>query len=295
MISLICFHDLAVEIQVSALLVVVVMVACLLTLRGFWRFGLDSHRIEFLWTIIPFAIIIAFAAPSLTSLYLLASFPTSADSKPELETLKADALRVADCIAEFYVKHGLGGTYFYDFSRDTEPNRSTVLVTGRQWYWDYGVSSKVGKLNLSRRISSHMLNTSDVFHLLRLDQWLFLYPRESYAFSVTSGDVLHSFAIPTLGIKIDAVPGKDNTVYCAPLIPGLYFGNCSEICGVNHSVIPIGVVVDGAKCEPIVEKFSFFFAAFNYFINVIFGFSKCTKISLIVNRALCLRHLVLVD
>jgi len=48
MISLVCFHDLAVEIQVSALLVVLAIVACLLTLKGFWRFGLDSHRIEFL-------------------------------------------------------------------------------------------------------------------------------------------------------------------------------------------------------------------------------------------------------
>ena len=53
-------------------------------------------------------------------------------------------------------------------------------------------------------------------------------------FAVTSGDILHSFAIPTLGIKIDAVPGKDNSVFCAPIIPGLCFGNCSEICGVNH-------------------------------------------------------------
>lgn len=96
-----------------------------------------------------------------------------------------------------------------------------------------------------------MLNTSEIFHLLQLDQWLFLSLQDGCTFAVTSGDVLHSFAIPTLGIKIDAVPGKDNTVFCAPIIPGLYFGNCSEICGVNHSVMPIGIVVDNYIPEKI--------------------------------------------
>lgn len=100
---------------------------------------------------------------------------------------------------------------------------------------------------LSGLVSSHMINTNDVFHLLQLDQWLYLSLGESYVFAVTSGDVLHSFAIPTLGIKIDAVPGKDNSVCSSPIIPGLFFGNCSEICGVNHSVMPIGIVVDRAK------------------------------------------------
>lgn len=98
-------------------------------------------------------------------------------------------------------------------------------------------------------VSSHMINTADVFHLLQLDQWLYLSLGNSYTFAITSGDVLHSFAIPTLGIKVDAVPGKDNTVVCSPIIPGLFFGNCSEICGVNHSVMPIGIVVDSSLPE----------------------------------------------
>ncbi len=106
-------------------------------------------------------------------------------------------------------------------------------------------------------------------------------------FAVTSGDVLHSFAIPTLGIKIDAVPGKDNSVFCAPIIPGLFFGNCSEICGVNHSVIPIGIVVDNALLS--VDK-----SQAELSLNNSFGFFKknylarlrCVEISLIVNQTL---------
>lgn len=83
---------------------------------------------------------------------------------------------------------------------------------------------------------------------------------------MTSGDVLHSFAIPTLGIKVDAVPGKDNTIYCAPIIPGLYFGNCSEICGVNHSVMPIGIIVDNYIPEKVnsSEFWSLYTSSFNF-------------------------------
>jgi len=56
---------------------------------------------------------------------------------------------------------------------------------------------------------------------------------------VTSNDVLHSFAVPSFGIKIDACPGRINTVMFCIKRPGIYYGQCSEICGVNHSFMPI--------------------------------------------------------
>ena len=56
-------------------------------------------------------------------------------------------------------------------------------------------------------------------------------------------DVLHSFAVPALGVKIDAVPGRLNQVTFIPFRDGVYYGQCSEICGVNHSMMPIKVII----------------------------------------------------
>ena len=286
---MVCFHDLAVEIQISALLVVLAMVGCLLTLKGFWRFGLDSHRIEFLWTVIPFVIIIFFAVPSLVSLYLMASSPSYIGAGLEKSQLRSDRVALTKVFFEFFhtynPRYEEGSSFF---SRLKERRRVPVLVTGRQWYWDYGTVTKVGSNGvLSGLVSSHIVSTNDVFHLLQLDQWLYLSLGEGYVFSVTSGDVLHSFAIPTLGIKIDAVPGKDNSIYCSPIIPGLFFGNCSEICGVNHSVMPIGIVVDRAKLRGNrPELWTIFSASVDFLKESLIKALKCVRFSLIVNQML---------
>jgi len=285
----VCFHDLAVEIQISTLLVVLAMVGCLLTLKGFWRFGLDRHRIEFLWTVIPFVIIIFFAVPSLVSLYLLASAPSYTRGAPEKSQLRLDRIALTKAFFDFFHTYNPryeGGNSYFPVLK--ESRRVPVLVTGRQWYWDYGIVSKVGSEGTLRGlVSSHMINTSDVFHLLQLDQWLYLSLGECYVFAVTSGDVLHSFAIPTLGIKIDAVPGKDNRVFCSPIIPGLFFGNCSEICGVNHSVIPIGIVVDRSKPRGNTpELWTMFSVSVDFLKERLIKALKCVGFSLIVNQML---------
>ena len=58
-------------------------------------------------------------------------------------------------------------------------------------------------------------------------------------FAVSSADVIHSWAVPALGIKMDAVPGRINQIFSIIQKPGLFFGQCSELCGVNHSFMPI--------------------------------------------------------
>jgi len=60
---------------------------------------------------------------------------------------------------------------------------------------------------------------------------------------ITSSDVLHAWAVPSLGIKMDAVPGRLNQVYTYLLRPGIFYGQCSELCGVNHGFMPIKIVV----------------------------------------------------
>ena len=66
-----------------------------------------------------------------------------------------------------------------------------------------------------------------------------LIAHDSYMFCTTSGDVLHSFAVPSLGFKIDAVPGRLNTLSTQGAKAGLYYGQCSELCGYGHGFMPI--------------------------------------------------------
>ena len=68
-----------------------------------------------------------------------------------------------------------------------------------------------------------------------------LFNENPYRFIITSTDVLHSFAVPSLGIKVDAVPGRLNQTSVFIRRPGVFFGQCSEICGVNHGFMPISI------------------------------------------------------
>lgn len=77
--------------------------------------------------------------------------------------------------------------------------------------------------------------------LLAVDNNLVLPIQTSIRFLVTSTDVIHSFAVPSLGIKCDAIPGRLNSVGTLITRPGLYYGQCSELCGVNHGFMPIGI------------------------------------------------------
>lgn len=90
---------------------------------------------------------------------------------------------------------------------------------------------------------SYMIPTSDLegggFRLLEVDNRLIVPIKTRVRVLVTAADVLHSFAVPTLGVKIDAVPGRLNqTSFCIKR-PGIFYGQCSEICGANHSFMPI--------------------------------------------------------
>lgn len=76
---------------------------------------------------------------------------------------------------------------------------------------------------------------------LAVDNNLVLPIKTSLRFMITSDDVIHSFAVPSLGIKQDAIPGRLNSVGTIITRPGLYYGQCSELCGVNHGFMPIGI------------------------------------------------------
>ena len=87
--------------------------------------------------------------------------------------------------------------------------------------------------------------------LLEVDNRLVLPFRQVIRVLVRSGDVIHSWAVPRLGVKMDAVPGRINQLFTFISRPGIYYGQCSEICGANHSFMPIVLEVVGFKdfCE----------------------------------------------
>jgi heme/copper-type cytochrome/quinol oxidase subunit 2 len=94
-----------------------------------------------------------------------------------------------------------------------------------------------------------------LFYRLDVDNRLVLPTRSDVMFLVTSADVIHSWTIPSMGIKTDAIPGRLNYLSTNILLSGVYYGQCSEICGSNHSFMPIVLeIVDIATFLPWVDS-----------------------------------------
>ena len=187
-----------------------------------------SHRLlhasvlEIVWTIIPALILIVIAIPSFSLLY-----------------------SVDEIVEPLY----------------------TVKVIGHQWYWSYefldpqvvaqlyndsigGEASIQFEAEGSGSFDSYRLSDDELVsgegltshRLLTVDNHLFLPTEMHVRARVTSADVLHSWAVPSLGVKLDACPGRLNQTSLFIKRKGIYYGQCSEICGVNHGFRPIGIV-----------------------------------------------------
>lgn len=116
----------------------------------------------------------------------------------------------------------------------------TVKVVGHQWYWEYQYSNSW--FNYS--FDSYMIHENSevpLLYSLDVDNRLVLPTLANILFLVTSADVLHSWTVPSLGIKVDACPGRLNYLTTISSYSGVYYGQCSEICGSNHRFIPIVV------------------------------------------------------
>nr|YP_010001031.1 cytochrome c oxidase subunit II [Chloropsis hardwickii]QOD96969.1 cytochrome c oxidase subunit II [Chloropsis hardwickii] len=116
----------------------------------------------------------------------------------------------------------------------------TLKAIGHQWYWTYEYTDLK---NLT--FDSYMTPTTDLplghFRLLEVDHRVVVPMSSTVRVIVTADDVLHSWAVPTLGVKTDAIPGRLNQTSFLANRPGVYYGQCSEICGANHSFMPIVV------------------------------------------------------
>nr|ABW71586.1 cytochrome oxidase subunit II [Streptocitta albicollis] len=188
------FHDHALMVALAICSLVLYLLT--LTLTGkLSSSSVEAQEIELVWTILPAAVLIMLALPSLRILYMMDEI-----NEPDL-TLKA---------------------------------------IGHQWYWTYEYTDFK-----ELTFDSYMIPTSDLplghFRLLEVDHRVIVPTESKVRVIVTADDVLHSWAVPSLGVKTDAIPGRLNQTAFLASRPGVYYGQCSEICGANHSFMPIVV------------------------------------------------------
>jgi len=167
------------------------------------NFFFTSHTwLEVAWTIVPMLIILLILFPSFALLYAM-------------DELKSPLL--------------------------------TIRIIGHQWYWTYEIpiSYNNTKVPHVRVFDSYMLAEEDLpfggFRLLEVDNRLQIPVYSIIRLLITSTDVLHSWAVPSFGVKVDACPGRLNQASINVFRLGIFYGQCSEICGINHGFMPIAV------------------------------------------------------
>lgn len=116
----------------------------------------------------------------------------------------------------------------------------TIKAIGRQWYWSYEYPDHGGFAYDSFMVAEADLKPGQP-RLLAADENLVLPVGKKIRVIVTSSDVLHAFAMPALGSKVDAVPGRLNQTWFQIDEPGMYYGQCSELCGTGHSYMPLAI------------------------------------------------------
>jgi heme/copper-type cytochrome/quinol oxidase subunit 2 len=173
-----------------------------------------STELEVFWTIIPALLLISIAYPSFNLLYAL--------------------------------------------DDDFEFTDYAIIITGHQWYWTYEYQIDDSFINYDSYILSddNILDYPDDRHegynlsphmlrLLAVDNRLHLPIRSNIQLLITSADVLHSWTVPSLGIKVDACPGRLTRATLVIKRAGIFYGQCSEICGTNHAFMPIVIEAHG--------------------------------------------------
>ena len=195
------FHDYIIIILIYIISVVGYMLARLVRIPWLNRGLIEGQAIECAWTVAPAIVLIAIAVPSLILLY-------------RLDERRRCAL--------------------------------TLKAVGHQWYWSYELTDfwllqSQKAIEFDAYIIPNEETTAGLFRLLDTDNRPALPYLTQIRVLVRRADVLHSWAVPSLGVKIDANPGRLNQTKFLSYRPGLAYGQCSEICGANHRFIPISL------------------------------------------------------
>lgn len=201
--ELIFLHDYINLILVFIIRFICVLIIIILINTYINKILLERQIIECIWTLIPALILIQIAIPSLLLLYIL------------------------------------------DEAIDSS---LTLKVIGHQWFWRYEYSDFWHFSNKTPiEFDSYIIPENElrkrIYRLLDVDNRVVVPISTHIRILVSSTDVLHAWTVPSLGVKVDAVPGRLNQLKFLCQRPGLYSGQCSEICGANHRFIPIMIEV----------------------------------------------------
>lgn len=198
-------HDYIIVFIVGIRLYVGLLLFTILNQKNIALVVYELRFLEAFWTVIPIRILVFIGLPSISLLY----------------------------ISDEYL-----------------PESIIIKVTGHQWYWTYDF------WNIFKHSSENTSDSKDQFsqfltetanlnqgipRLLDTSSDLVLPRKTRFQVLVSSQDVLHSWTIPNIGIKVDAVPGRINSTRFCPLLEGVFYGQCSEICGRYHRFMPIRV------------------------------------------------------
>ena len=238
--SIIAFHDgvlmwtiTAIVILVLALLVIVIVKFNAKANPVPARFT-HNTTIEVIWTVVPILLLVVIAIPSFGVL--------------------SDQLTMPDGERKY-----LGANVFSMGEVDVPAPTVTVKASGEQWYWNYEYVDE------GVTFDSNMLTDAEIAELkpgqprlLAVNNELVVPVTETVRMQITASPsgVIHAFAVPSFGIKIDAVPGRLNETWFNARETGIYYGQCSELCGKDHAYMPIGVRVVTA------EEYKAFIAAY---------------------------------
>lgn len=122
----------------------------------------------------------------------------------------------------------------------------TIKTIGHQWYWSYEYSD-FPNIEFDSYIKPQNEIAINEARLLEADNRIIVPVNNQVRIIVSATDVIHSWTVPALGVKIDAVPGRLNQISFITNRPGIFYGQCSEICGANHRFIPIKLEVVSIK------------------------------------------------
>jgi cytochrome c oxidase subunit 2 len=126
------------------------------------------------------------------------------------------------------------------FQLNTPPADLTIKATGKQWYWSYAYPDN-GNFEFDSLILTEKERKPDQPRLLAVDNEIVVPVNKVVRMQVTGAEVIHSFAVPSFGVKIDGIPGRLNETWFKVTKEGVYYGQCSELCGKDHAFMPIAV------------------------------------------------------
>ena len=127
------------------------------------------------------------------------------------------------------------------FQLNTPPADVTIKATGKQWYWSYSYPDS--KFEFDSIMLKDNERKPEQPRLLAVDNEMVVPVNKVIRVQVIGADVIHAFAVPSFGVKIDAIPGRLNETWFKATREGVYYGQCSELCGKDHAFMPIAVRV----------------------------------------------------